>query len=331
MKTIRLSKLVLRGVPCRFPIPFLESTGMKLFGMLRVIFAIGLLGWAGCSTPTISIHHSLPRAVPPPEGVTAFRVGNVTATPQSDADLTAYTAETLRQSLADEVNSSEMETASKIDVHLTAEVTDNVSQRMLRPAGGGELQALPSLVREATVSAEFHIIPPGGGEGVRCHSSAKYTSLADPRTRGELGLARADDPANVPPEETILRELVVECVEEFTGMIQPMEVRAEVPLRGSWASGAGEAIQQAGEGNYDAARAGFAQAVETHPDATLHFNLAALCEATGKLEEAREQYRLAAEARPDDTEAAEGLRRVDNVLRVTTWNAHPKPTDAENR
>jgi hypothetical protein len=143
-----------------------------------------------------------------------------------------------------------------------------------------------------------------------------YDSTDDPRTRGPLGLDRADGPAHVPPTQTIVRELLTACVETFAEMIRPREVVARLPLRGTLNAEGRNGLAAAGREDFAEAVRHLAAAVEAEPkNSDLRFNLAACAEAGGDLAAALAAYEAAdRRSAGRDRQAAEGAQRVRRVL-----------------
>jgi len=97
----------------------------------------------------------------------------------------------------------------------------------------------------------------------------------------------------------------------------PQAVTAEVKTRGTWHGRGNEGLKAARGGDLEtAARLLEAAVDEKHDDVTLRFNLAAVLETMGRLEDALAHYTAVVE-RTDgkDAEAAEAARRVRRVLK----------------
>lgn len=133
--------------------------------------------------------------------------------------------------------------------------------------------------------------------------------------RGELGLGRPDSPDRVPPAEQVVRELLEACAAEFAGMVAPQAVTAEIQTRASLNGTANKALKAIGEGNLEAGMI-LEALLEQHPDdINLRFNLAAVLEAVGSLEDALAHYQAVVEQTDGkDAEAAAAADRVARVL-----------------
>ena len=128
-------------------------------------------------------------------------------------------------------------------------------------------------------------------------------------------MGRGDDPATIPPTDTITRELLTDCAHSFVGMIRPYELTVQLPMRPV----GGEAVQAA----FKAVEAGrFADAVELlegeaakQPDnLDLAFNIGVAAEAAGQFETAIEHYRLVSRrTNQRDVLAVDGLDRAKKV------------------
>ena len=146
-------------------------------------------------------------------------------------------------------------------------------------------------------------------------------SAVDPRVRGELGLLRPDDPERIPAVETIVEELLSECVDGFCGMVAPVKATHTIPLRSAWRLNAGVRAVKAGD--LASAEAEFLSVIADRPeDGDALFNLGAVLEARGKLAPAAEAYGKAATLNNGaDAEAKAAAKRV----RLVRARISPKP------
>jgi len=204
------------------------------------------------------------------------------------------------------------------------QVDDAAGVRPIRTwdIAGGQWRTheLPSLVRSVRVAVDYVVMASGRGGAVTIEVKRSYDSLSDPRVRGETGLGRPDDPQRVAPVKAVVRDLLADCAASFREMVMPVDVTAEVPLRGTWDRGGKAGLDAAGQGDMKAAIYHFRAAAATDPDdSALVFDLAVVAEAAGQLDLARENYRRVVEMSGNrDRQAAEGLDRVERVISRTS-------------
>ena len=281
---------------------------------------------AGCSGPVVTVRHALPAAVPLPAGVETVRVRKFAVHAADTGEVAALLTESLQKRLSRHwaIDGDARARARAVDVGgtITLETKDVKGTRTVRQWEGETrtwraVQA-PTLVRSATATVEFAVFRSGAKDRLlTIETRRSYTSPEDPRVRGELGLERPDDPARVPPMDRILRVLLGRCADSLVEMISPREVTADVPMRGTWNSAGSAGLKAAAEGDFAAAVRHLEAAVASDPkDVNLLFDLAAACEAAGKLEEALTHYKAVVErTKGQDTVAAEAVKRVERVLK----------------
>ncbi|MEA3367377.1 MAG: hypothetical protein U9R68_04610 [Planctomycetota bacterium] len=280
---------------------------------------------AGCAAPVLSIRHSLPAAVPLPAGTEMVRVGEFTVTPPDRKPAAAALAEALQKRLSRHWAIDGDAATRARAVHVTGEIAiateESGGTRRVRrydeTAGAWRERQVPTLVRTASAHVTFRLGRPGAKETLfAVEADRTYTSTADPRVRGELGLDRPDDPARVPPTDQVLAELLDGCAEDFVEMVAPQAVEAKVKTRASLNGMANRALKAIGEGNLEAGMV-LEALLEKHPDdVTLRFNLAAVLEAAGCLQEALIHYQAVLEQTDGkDAGAAVAAQRVERVLK----------------
>ncbi len=281
---------------------------------------------AGCGGPVVTVRHTLPGALSLPADVEMVRVRKFAVHPADTGEVAALLTEALQKRLSRHwaIDGDARARARAVDVGgtITLETKDVKGTRTVRrwDAETRTWRAVqaPMLVRSATATVEFAVFGPGAKDRLfTIETRRSYTSPEDPRVRGELGLERPDDPARVPPMDQILRELLGRCADSFLEMISPREVTAEVPMRGTWNSAGSAGLKAAEEGDFAAAVRHLEAAVASDPkDVNLLFDLAAACEAAGRLEDALKHYKAVVErTKGQDAVAAEAAKRVERVLK----------------
>ncbi len=299
---------------------------------ILVLLPAGAAGMVGCAAPVLSVRHTLPAAVPLPEGTQMVRVGEVTVTPPGPkgtrterkpvpAILTESLQKRLSRHWAIDGNAETRAHAVDVTAEVTIQADDARGRRRIRrydqEADAWQAQAVPTLVRTVSAHVTFRLARPGAGTPLATiETDRSYTSTEDPRVRGPLGLDRPDNPARVPPEDQIIRDLLDGCAAAFVRMIAPQVVTAEVETRGTWHGEAGEGLKAAGAGDLETAARLLKTAVDQKPDdPALRFDLAAVLEAMGRLEAALGHYTAVVEQTVGrDTQAALAARRVQRVL-----------------
>jgi hypothetical protein len=270
------------------------------------------------------VRHWLPAELPEVVNVAAARAGTFQVTPAENAAFGAVLAELLAEHLARQpfgaAAGGEPVTAV-IDGACDIRVEDKAGKRKLRrwrpEAAGLEVVEVDTLTRTAHVRVDFHIRDARTGRQIACiETHQAYHSGADPRSTGELGLTRPDDPSPLPGGDTVVGELLAACVGALVKMIRPVEIEHTVELRSPLLGGLGEANRAAAAGKYARAAELYRSCLQSQSDsADLWFNLGAVEEAGGQLDAARQHYRKAAElAKRPDAAALAGAERVRRVL-----------------
>jgi len=288
---------------------------------------------AGCS-PSVSVRHVLPGALPLPPDVMLLRAGRFAVRTKAEgaaADYASFLKAALDKRLAGVAldgsgagGAAETPAAKvalvggEVDVAVRNAAGERVGRRWNPATKKNEPQTLPTLVRTAEVRVTFTVARQGGQRLGAAEILRMYSSAADPAVRGELGLERADDPARVPSVDSIVQGLLTECAETFAHMAQPLVLSAEMQLRPAGGDSARAGMSAAAKEDYAAAVGHFRKAVEAARDnGDVRFDLAAVAEAAGQLELAAEQYQAAvdnAKAKEGDAEAKESLARVRRVI-----------------
>ncbi|HET6430477.1 MAG TPA: tetratricopeptide repeat protein [Phycisphaerae bacterium] len=304
---------------------------MRLRWALPAGFA---LTWAaGCAGPVVKVSHVLPAAVPMPAGVVLINPrGTFTVTPPDAGLYGQFVIDLLNerplfvssgQLRAARVVTSEIQPEQVVFVggRITIKADDARGARQVRRPNATtrepELLDLPTLVRTVELTVDFVLTRAHSGEQVTTvETHRSYSSTADPRVRGELGLHRPDDPQRIPPADQVIRELLTECAETFRAMVLPLVVTAEIPMRGTLNEQGRYGLKAAEQGAYQNAVGFFESAVKQSPnDVSLLFNLAVACEAAGRLADAARHYQTVADrTQARDPHAAEAAQRVQRVL-----------------
>jgi len=295
--------------------------------VFRVTVVLGMalvliLAAVGCAPPALAVRHRLAPDVPIPAGAARVRLGEVTVADGPADGYAAFVAERLAERLDASggygVATREAREPADLVVgaRLGIQAKDVEQPRTVRRLNPDTRQMeqfdVPGLVRTVEVLAAFDVRVVRTGRKIGVETRRSYRSTDDPRTRGPLGLERPDDPANVPAAETIVRELLGACVEEFVGMLAPGEVTARIPLRPAPGPSGAKGLEAARRGDYAAAVGHFKDALKAKPDdANLLFDLAAVSERAGELQAALKLYRKVQELTGDrDIAAHEGAVRV---------------------
>jgi len=308
---------------------------------MRTLLAPALLLAAGCRAPRLVVRHVLPADLPVVAAAEVMTAGPCAVVAGPEDGYAAVLARMLSQRLAARrpVRPGGSAPASVGPVNVQGQihlrVRDQAGKRSIRQWSGAgapwRTRQVRTLVRHVDVRVDFVMVEAGSGRRlgvVETHET--YDSTGDPRVRGPLGLNRPDDPARVPPTETIVAELLGRCVATFARMVAPQEVVVEVPLRGTLNSDGRRALAAAGRGDFASALKHARSACAARPgDAALAFNLAVLEEKAGHLRLALERYRQVAEmTKGSDRAAAEGIARVGRVLR-RLGEAASRPADTQ--
>jgi TolA-binding protein len=284
---------------------------------------------AGCSPPSVILRHVMPGDLDLPAGAKSIAVGPCTVASGPAGTFGPMMAERLAKRLAElgtyEVRDLKAPAGPAADLvvaaTLTVETRDETGTRLVRrldPATQQTTQAsVPTLLRTASVRADFVVTMPAGQRLGAAEVHARYSSSNDPRTRGPLGLDRPDDPSGVPATETIVGELIDQCAAGLVRMLAPATMEARVPMRPASGDAAQQAWTALGQGDFATAAKGFEAALSQNPDdANLRFNLAVCQEAAGDFRAARTNYQAVWDAsKQQDREAQEGLKRVSHLIR----------------
>jgi len=292
--------------------------------MVLAVAAAWVLG--GCGGPVVTVEHVFPADLPVPAGPCTWKVGPF-AVAEGPADGFARHVAgrvagkaallTTRPDAGVDIPPLVLTVSGTVHV-VTQEVK---GARTIRghdaTATAAAARKVDSLVRTVRVRVDFVVTWPGLPPGRAAAETRKtYSSLADPRVRGPLGLRRPDDPAGVPAVETIVNELLDECVEAFRRMVTPPVVTARVRLRTRPAGGMAKALAAAEAGSRQAARAHAQNARNAAPGRVgLVFDQAVIEEMTGDLDAALAHYReFAAKTKGGDPPTRQAIARVRRVL-----------------
>jgi len=283
----------------------------------------------GCAPPVVSVRHVMPGDVALPETARSLAVQEFTVASGPQGPFGAMAAERLAKRLAGlgvyQVHDAKSADGARAEVTvggiLYIEARDQAAARTIRgmdPATHQPTsQQVPTLLRAVTVRADFDVKARGGRPIGAVETHARYSSSDDPRTRGELGLGRPDDPKAVPPLEMIVGELLDQCAETFTRMVAPTVIAASVPLRPVSGAEGNAGLAAARRGDFAEACRLLKAALDKSPDdVNLRFDLAAGQEAAGDLKAALGHYRKVWEAsQQQDRAAREGVRRLERLVR----------------
>ncbi|MCK4626338.1 MAG: hypothetical protein KAV00_13555 [Phycisphaerae bacterium] len=292
-----------------------------------LLFAMSFLA-VGCGGPVLSIRHVLPPDLPAPYYAQAITVGRFTTASGPENSYADKTAEILKEQLVRRIRegkSTDLGNSGIGPVIVTGEVhvetKDRKGNKTIRRRGS-EASVLTSsevetLIRTAVVRVDFIITRKSDNVRLGAAETRRaYSSLTDPRVRGDLGLGRPDDPAAVPKAGTIVNELLEKCVDTFCRMITPPVVVAEVQLRGTLQADGQKALAAAEARNWKYALAHARAAVRAEPNnVNLLFNLAAIAEACGELKTALDRYeQVVKQTGGRDRQAGEAVVRLRRVL-----------------
>ncbi len=297
-------------------------TGFALF----LVFVLT----AGCTGPVVTISHALPGAVGVPEDIERIEVGKFTLAGEPEDEFADFVAKSLRDRLVQQwapkdQTTSGPETPANEVLHVAGniriETRDSCGTRTVRrwnsSASRMEVQDVETLVRTAEVAVDFTV---GSGPGeepiVTVETRRSYSSANDPRVRGDLGLDRSDDPRRIPRTEAIVTRLLDECMEEFCGMILPLEITERIALRGTIHREGIAGLKAMEAGDFETALQQFEAASAKAPDdVNLRFNWAVAAEAAGYLTLALAQYEeVVKRTNQRDLPAAQAIIRINRVL-----------------
>jgi len=297
---------------------------MRTIRSLAVSAALAaILAAFGCAAPVVPIRHALPAAVPLPSDLVGLDAGSFRVKAGPAGDYGARLSQALAERLAKTPLSPGAATGPRARVggDVVIEVGDAAGHRSIRrrDAKTGQFEPVraPSLVRTVTARVSFVVTRAGADEPlVTVEVERTYSSLADPRVRGAAGLDRADDPRRVPSPDTVIGELLDECAEAFGGMVRPLTVEAEVPMRPTGQADGAAGLRAAEKGDFALALRHFRAATAAAPkDVGLLLNRAVASEAAGDLPDALEHYQAVVKAtKGKDAVAAEAALRVKRVM-----------------
>ena len=294
-----------------------------------LLFAMSLLA-VGCGGPVLSIRHVLPSDLPAPYSAQAITVGQFTMASGSKDSYADKVAEALKERLVRRIRESKFGDGASLTgpVIVTGEVhveTKDVkgTRTIRRRSSDASVMAsheVETLVRTAVVRVDFIITRKS--DNVRlgaAEARQAYSSLTDPRVRGDLGLGRPDDPASVPEGGTIVNALLGKCVDTFCRMITPPVVVAEVQLRGTLQADGQKALAAVEAVDYKGRKHALVHAhaaVRAEPNnVNLLFNLAAIAESYGELKTALDHYEKVVKLTGGrDRQAGEAVVRLRRVM-----------------
>ncbi|NBB95566.1 MAG: hypothetical protein GVY16_07475 [Planctomycetes bacterium] len=254
---------------------------------------------AGCAGPVAAIRHTLPPAMPRPDGLGTPEPGEVViarvqpperidAAQQADALAVCLTA---HLGVADDRPGP----SPTVDGEAYVTVKDVAGERTIRrwnaEAGTTEETTIPTLVRTVDLRVDWTLRGPDGKTLGEAETRRSYNSAADPKVRGELGLDRPDNPANVPSAKVILSEQCRESAAELASLVLPVDVEVSIEL---FAAGGSDGLNAAADGHYAAAADAFKAALDERDNPQVLFNYAATAEAAGRLKEAEDAWAEAA-------------------------------------
>ncbi len=286
------------------------------------------LAAAGCGGPEVTFEHMLPADFPaneagPKISPDNIQAGEFTVVAGPKEDYAARMAEIVADRLKKKQSSAESSAKPtvRVDGEIFIESSDQKGRRTLRRLRPDmkevEFIDVDTLVRTADVRVVFSLINISDGAalgGVEVRKN--YSSLADPRVRGEWGLSRADDPVGIPETKTIIDELMCKCADSLVEMLTPHAVSVTVTLKAT-ATPLGRQGQDAARRKaYGEALSLFKAAIQADPNDTGSvFNLAVMEEMAGQLPSALEHYtKFASQASSQDEQAAEAVTRVKRLM-----------------
>lgn len=292
-----------------------------------VVAVVAALGIAGCGGPVVTVRHQLPPDLPLPAGPKLVRLGEFKVVSGPADSYGEYTAGELAEQfrpmgeyMTVDAFGAEAPDWPRLtisaNIHIDAkDTTGKRTIRRLQPTTTqAQPQEVPTLTREVSLRVDFVMLDAAGKQIAAAENRASYDSTKDPRTRGPLGLDRPDDPANVPPTQTVVRELLTACVGSFIRMARPPVESVDVQLRRSFSRAGREGTAALTEGNFHLAMHHLAADVEARPkDLKLLFNLAVAAEGAGELATALKHYRRLQAGRPDDTVVEQAIKRIDRI------------------
>jgi len=287
------------------------------------VLAVAAAWASGCAGPEVTVRHVLPADLPVGREATVF-VAPFKAV-SGDRTYADFAASELAGRL--ETSPSHRPVRSREDAGLVVSADVRVrtdedkGTRSIRRLDPAERKAeridVATVVRTASVRVDFVVTDAKTGRRVAgAETRERYDSRDDPRARGGLGLDRPDNKAFLPELDTVVRELLIACVDTFCRMIRPREVAATVTLRHAAGEEAAKGLAAAGKGDFADAAEHLAVAAARQPKSNeLKFDLAVCLEAAGRLREALTHYEAVLEADAKGyPQAAAGAARLRKVL-----------------
>jgi len=292
----------------------------------------------GCTAPVVTITHHFGSAVPIPPHAD-LRPGVFTLNCPDPLDLSDFIRQTLTDCAVRRPAASTHEpvappsptlavtVSGTIDVDINEESGSRPVRRRDRETGQLTSVRVPFLVRQISLDADIVVTPADNAPAVTVEIRRSYDSRQDPRVRGDLGLARADNPDTVPASAIVIRELLAECLWDFCDMLQPIDFTVEAALRPSLDGMARAGLKAADKHNLTTAAARFADAHRRRPkDADILYNLAVTTEAIGRLDAAAAHYadvlKLKKQKDPQAKAALTRVRRVTARRKQLTRRPH---------
>ena len=272
---------------------------------------------AGCQEPTVTIEHVLPGPLDPPVDSLRADGSRFEIQGQGQGDLGDYLANSLNQQAGQSWRPSPgreaIARAGRIGGTIYVQAKQSSGSRAVLGISQTQPRELPTASQRVHVRVVFVLSDEAGQKLLTYETNQRYDSAGDPRTRGELGLKRADDPANLLPLDGIVHELLDESGRSFIQALAPTVDREHIQLRS--AVGTGGVFRAAKQGQLAEALQQMRGVAAKHPGAAADFDLAVLAEATGNLNEALEAYKRAAKTNgPTDAQAGRGVTRVEQVI-----------------
>lgn len=189
-------------------------------------------------------------------------------------------------------------------------------QRMIRLEGNASRPAA-SLVRIIDAHVEFEVRDSSGKLVAKVMAHRVYDSRKDPAGCGQFGLDRPDDPRNVQPAERAAEQTLGLCVDQLIDMLKPRTHTASVRLRDVNQPAARQGLAAARRADFKAAAEHYARATqEARDNLDLVFDLAAVQEAMGLLEEAKVNYARSAIGQSPRAQAAQAA--LERIRRAST-------------
>jgi len=303
---------------------------MRTDSLCAMVWILPVALSAGCLAPVVELNHYIPGAVPVPADTRNILVDRFEHHGHHAAGETDFLQTVLREKISQifphypqthqhAIADNPFDNVLKITGSLTITAQDQRSTRTIRlwnpDSKLPEPREVRSLVRRISVAVAFTLSRADTGrEIVTAETLRRYDSVADPRARGHLALERPDDPELVPDADTVIKELLAECVDDFGRMIRPAAIYARHRLKDGRGPLAAEALRAARTGDLQTAQNLFAEAIKADPtDRNILFNLAVLSEANGRYERAYRYYEQLCR-QTGDSRLQEDLKRLRQVI-----------------